>query len=113
MAPSPKLDSLELTLPPLGTLDGATVAPAHELTVETGATLAELTPQWEALAASAAAPPFLWPRWFAAWERAFAPGAIETVAVRAGAALVGVLPLLAGRRLHAAAANDHSPRFDA
>jgi CelD/BcsL family acetyltransferase involved in cellulose biosynthesis len=107
------LDDLELSLPPLTTLDDATAAPEGPLSIEQGATLAGLAPQWEALASSVGAPPFLWPRWFAAWERAFAPGGIEPVAVRAGTQLVGVLPLLARGRGLNAAANDHTPRFEA
>jgi CelD/BcsL family acetyltransferase involved in cellulose biosynthesis len=113
MAHTRTLDARELSLPPLTTIDDATVAPAHELTVDAGATLAALTPRWEALAAATHAPPFLWPRWFAAWERAFAPGAIEAVAVRHGDSLVGVMPLLPRRRTVYAAANDHTPRFGA
>jgi CelD/BcsL family acetyltransferase involved in cellulose biosynthesis len=99
--------------PPLTTLDDATRAQAGPLTVEHGAATTELAPQWEALADTVGASPFLRPRWFAAWERAFAPRGIELVTVRSGGRLTGVLPLLKRARGVRGAANDHTPLFGA
>jgi len=66
--------------------------------------------EWEQLAAETRAAPWLWPGWFAAWGRAFAPGE-ELVAccARDGTRLraVGVFRM-SGRRLDSAA-NVHTP----
>jgi CelD/BcsL family acetyltransferase involved in cellulose biosynthesis len=99
--------------PSLTTLDDATRHDGAPLTVEHGVAPVDVAPQWDALADAVGAPPFLRPRWFAAWERAFAPRGIELVTVRRGGRLAAVLPLLRRSRGLRGAANDHTPIFGA
>jgi CelD/BcsL family acetyltransferase involved in cellulose biosynthesis len=99
--------------PPLTTLDDATRPDTAPLTVEHGVAITDVAPQWDALADAVGASPFLHPRWFAAWERAFAPRGIELVTARRGDRLAAVLPLLKRSRGLRGAANDHTPAFGA
>jgi CelD/BcsL family acetyltransferase involved in cellulose biosynthesis len=99
--------------PPLTTLADATHRGRAPLTVEHGVAPTDVAPQWDALADDVGAPPFLRPRWFAAWQRAFAPRGIELVTVHRGDRLAAVLPTLKRSRGIRAAANDHTPMFGA
>lgn len=99
--------------PPLTTLDDATHVRAGQLTVQHAVALTDVAPQWDALADSLGASPFLRPRWFAAWESAFAPRGVELLTARRDDRLVGVLPLLRRARGVRGAANDHTPVFGA
>jgi CelD/BcsL family acetyltransferase involved in cellulose biosynthesis len=100
-------------MPSLATLADATREAPERLTVEWGASLAELAPQWEALADASGAAPFLRPRWFAAWERAFAPRGVDLLAVRRAGQLAAVLPVHRRSGSVRGAANDHTPVFGA
>ena len=52
-----------------------------------------LATEWDALADSSKAPPFLRPGWVAAWWRAFGKGTLEILTARRRGCVVGVLPL--------------------
>jgi CelD/BcsL family acetyltransferase involved in cellulose biosynthesis len=70
-----------------------------------------LAPEWEALAERAGATPFLRPGWFAAWERAFAPGRIELLTVRREDRLAAVMPVLRVGQALRSPTNEHSHDF--
>lgn len=70
--------------------------------------------EWEELARHQAAPPFMRPGWFAAWQRAFGRGALELVSSRApGGELTGVVPVTRRGGVVSGLANWHSPGFGA
>src|SRR5918912_872407 len=72
----------------------------------------EVRDAWEELARGTRAVPWLWPGWFEAWQRAFAPDARLTLCVlRDEARVVALLPLLQTRRRLSAPANVHSPGY--
>ncbi len=83
--------------------------------------LTRIEREWDQLARRWAPDnPFIHPLWISAWWRAFGEGArLHLLAVRDGAQLVGVLPLMYSRvwiygmpmRRLGATANDHTPRF--
>jgi CelD/BcsL family acetyltransferase involved in cellulose biosynthesis len=100
-------------MPSLGTLAAATRPREADLTLLVGEQLAGVAPEWDALADETGAPPFLRPRWFAAWSAAFHPRGLELITVRSQGRLVGVLPLLGRGRVLRGAANDHTPMFGA
>jgi CelD/BcsL family acetyltransferase involved in cellulose biosynthesis len=71
---------------------------------------APIAAEWDALATTLGAAPFLRPGWVTAWAEAFAPGRLLVLAARRGEELVGVLPLQRSRgRVLAGAANPHTP----
>lgn len=69
----------------------------HSLSIETVTDLAgleELAPHWQALYRRCPnATPFQSPEWLLAWWRAFAPGVLNTLAIRHNGRLVGLAPL--------------------
>lgn len=70
-----------------------------------------LAPEWEALADRVGATPFLRAGWFAAWERAFAPGELEVLTVRREDRLAGVLPYLRAGPALRSPTNGHTHDF--
>jgi CelD/BcsL family acetyltransferase involved in cellulose biosynthesis len=72
---------------------------------------ADLWDEWDELAERTAAPPFLRPGWFAAWQRAYGRGELRLLSVRDGADLAGVLPLRSAGRATLSATNTHSPLY--
>lgn len=69
-----------------------------------------LTAEWEELARETAAPPWVWPGWFTAWNRAFAPGELlvpHCARVDGRLRAIGIFRQC-GRRIESAA-NIHSP----
>ncbi|MEJ1159868.1 GNAT family N-acetyltransferase [Prosthecomicrobium sp. N25] len=63
-------------------------------TIEDGAGLESLAPEWSTLwAAIPAASPFQRPEWALAWWRHFRPGRLRAIAVREDGRLVGLAPL--------------------
>ncbi len=66
---------------------------------------------WDALAESAGAPPFLHPGWIVAWVRAFGRGELYLVETRRDDALAAVLPMLRRGNSLRAPANWHTPMF--
>ena len=81
-----------------------------EIEVHTG--LTDIAVEWDALADTIGAPPFVRPGWFNAWWAAFGLGHPEVIAVRRAGSLVGVLPLYRRRGLLGSATNWHSPAFE-
>jgi CelD/BcsL family acetyltransferase involved in cellulose biosynthesis len=69
-----------------------------------------LRAEWDELAMTAAAGPFMRPGWFRAWERAFAGDRVE-VAVLEDAGIHALAPLVRDQRVLRAAVNDHTPGF--
>ena len=67
--------------------------------------------EWEDLAAATKATFFSRPQWFLAWADAFADGDLYCLTARHGARLVGVLPLVRGRRAFKAAVNSETVRY--
>src|ERR1700754_2272071 len=58
----------------------------------------ELEREWDELAVRSGSPPFVRPGWIREWMAAFAPGqGVQVVAVKRGAELTAVLPLVSGR----------------
>jgi len=70
-----------------------------------------LVPEWEHLARSIGASPFLWPGWFLAWWRAFGRGRLQILASYENGRLTGVLPLHKVRGTLSSATNYHTPLF--
>jgi CelD/BcsL family acetyltransferase involved in cellulose biosynthesis len=70
-----------------------------------------LAPDWEALAERVGATPFLRPGWFAAWERAFAPGRLELLTAKSGDRLAAVLPFVRAGETLRSPTNEHSHDF--
>jgi CelD/BcsL family acetyltransferase involved in cellulose biosynthesis len=67
--------------------------------------------EWERLAESVGASPFLWPGWFQAWWRAFGRGALRIIAVYEEGALTGILPLRRSIGALVSPTNYHTPLF--
>jgi CelD/BcsL family acetyltransferase involved in cellulose biosynthesis len=85
-----------------------------ETTGDLGGGLAVSLPgagEWDELADSAQAPPFLRPGWIAAWLRAFGGGELQTIEVRRGGELAAILPMVQQRGRLRAPANWHTPMF--
>src|SRR5690348_13733554 len=74
---------------------------------------ADIEAEWEELALTLGAPPFIRPGWFRAWYDAFGKGDCEVVTVTAGGRLVGVAPITGGRTRVRAPVNWHTPFFTA
>ena len=70
--------------------------------------LETLEAEWDELASTSAAAPFLRPGWHAAWWRSFGQGAPAVLAVRRRGVLAAVLPLRRGRGSLRSASNWHS-----
>jgi CelD/BcsL family acetyltransferase involved in cellulose biosynthesis len=70
-----------------------------------------LVSEWEHLARSTGASPFLWPGWFGAWWRAFGRGRLRLITVYEDGQLVGVLPLRKVRGTLSSTTNYHTPLF--
>ena len=66
---------------------------------------------WDVLADTTAAAPFLRPGWFRAWHRAYGQGELQLLTVRRGNDLAGVLPLELRGRATLSTTNTHSPLF--
>lgn len=79
--------------------------------VDTVATIDPVRDEWDALARSAAAEPFLWPGWFDAWQTGFRRSGLEVVVARRDGALVGVMPLHRDAGVTRSATNHHSALF--
>jgi CelD/BcsL family acetyltransferase involved in cellulose biosynthesis len=72
----------------------------------------EVRDEWEELARSTRAAPWLWPGWFEAWQPAFAPDARLTLGVlRDEDRVVALMPLLQTKGRLSAPANFHSPGY--
>jgi CelD/BcsL family acetyltransferase involved in cellulose biosynthesis len=80
-------------------------------TVERRADIAQIAPEWDALADRVGAAPFLRPGWLGAWLEAFPAGRPAILTVREGGELKGVLPLLRGSALLTSPSNSHTPLF--
>jgi CelD/BcsL family acetyltransferase involved in cellulose biosynthesis len=65
---------------------------------------------WEELASSTKAGPFMRPGWFLAWGKAFGTADIE-VAANAGTSLEALVPLIRAKRGLRSPVNEHSPEF--
>ena len=72
---------------------------------------AGLSSEWEALADNVGAPPWMRPRWFEIWWRAFGAGGPFVLAARRGTELVGIAPMLDEKRAFRSPTNYHSPVF--
>ncbi len=72
---------------------------------------AGLSSEWEVLADNVGAPPWMRPRWFEIWWRAFGSGELFVLAARRGTALVGIAPMLDEKRAFRSPTNYHSPMF--
>src|SRR5829696_4785675 len=70
-----------------------------------------LADDWERLAESTKATPFLWPGWFGAWWRAFGTGRLHILSAHEDGRLVGVLPLIEFRRALSSLTNAESGCF--
>src|SRR6266487_4001768 len=71
----------------------------------------EIREEWEALAESVGAAPWLRPGWFAAWWASFGSGKIRVLRLRRGARLVGVVPLRERLTGVGSLTNYHTPEF--
>jgi CelD/BcsL family acetyltransferase involved in cellulose biosynthesis len=72
-----------------------------------------LEAEWESLALTTGAAPFLRPGWVRAWMAAFAPGRqLHAVVVRRGPELVALLPVLVSRRGVAVPVNAQTPLME-
>jgi CelD/BcsL family acetyltransferase involved in cellulose biosynthesis len=67
--------------------------------------------EWDALADSVEAPPFLRLGWIAAWLRAFGDGELEVIELRRGEELAAVLPMVHRRGRLCSPVNWHTPMF--
>lgn len=85
----------------------------HTATLRTGieAPTPALLQQWDELATSLSAPPFLFPGWTRAWWRAFGRGRLELATVRSGTELLCVMPLRRGPAALRSPTNAHTPLF--
>ncbi len=70
-----------------------------------------LVSEWEHLARSTGASPFLWPGWFLAWWRAFGRGRLRILTAYEYGRLTGVLPLHKARGTLSSTTNYHTPVF--
>jgi len=70
-----------------------------------------LVPEWEHLARSIGAGPFLWPGWFLAWWRAFGRGRLRILTTYENGRLTGVLPLRKARGTLSSTTNYHTHLF--
>ncbi len=70
-----------------------------------------ISDEWEDLAASLHAAPFLWPAWTQAWWRAFGSGRLRILAAYRDGELSGVLPLRRLRSNLGSTTNAHTPLF--
>ena len=71
----------------------------------------DLWREWDVLADRMAAPPFLRPAWFVAWQRAYGDGDLRVLSVREGDRLAGVLPIEVRGRATLSPTNTHTPLF--
>src|SRR3954465_10411119 len=67
-------------------------APSRALAT-TGDSPVDLWRDWDILADSVAAPPFLRPDWIAAWHRAYGNGELRLLSVQDGRDLTGIVPI--------------------
>src|SRR5215203_4723506 len=70
-----------------------------------------LVAEWERLARSVEASPFLWPGWIGAWWSAFGAGQLQILTVREHGHVTGVLPLRKLRGALLSTTNPHTPLF--
>ena len=70
-----------------------------------------LVSEWEHLARSIGAGPFLWPGWFLTWWRAFGRGRLQILTAYEDGRLTGVLPLLKARGTLSSTTNYHTHLF--
>jgi CelD/BcsL family acetyltransferase involved in cellulose biosynthesis len=83
--------------------------PEVDHSIEVGS-VETLAPEWRDLAERTAAPPWAWPEWFGAWQRAFSPNTpLVAYVARSGGRLSGVGAFRWQHRRLEAAANVHSP----
>jgi CelD/BcsL family acetyltransferase involved in cellulose biosynthesis len=67
--------------------------------------------EWEQLAESCSALPWMRPGWIGAWWNAFGAGRVRVSEVRDGGELAGVLPLYSRRGVVSSLSNWHTPEF--
>jgi CelD/BcsL family acetyltransferase involved in cellulose biosynthesis len=70
-----------------------------------------LVAEWECLAGSVEASPFLWPGWIGAWWRAFGTGQLQILTLRENGQVTGVLPLRKFSGALLSTTNPHTPLF--
>jgi len=73
--------------------------------------LDHITVEWDELADRTRAVPFVRPGWIGAWWDAFGHGAIETLTLRRGERLAGVLPCYGDLGWLRSPTNDQTPQF--
>jgi CelD/BcsL family acetyltransferase involved in cellulose biosynthesis len=73
--------------------------------------LEDLREEWDSLAESTSAAPFLRPGWIEAWWRAFGAGRLLVLAASEGGAITGVLPIVRRRDCVGSPTNWHTPIF--
>src|SRR3954468_22620170 len=74
-------------------------------------TIGSLREEWEALADSLSAPPFLHPGWIAAWCADFASRSPSVLALRRDGRLAGLVPFVEDPTGTRSPTNWHTPRF--
>jgi CelD/BcsL family acetyltransferase involved in cellulose biosynthesis len=71
----------------------------------------EFASEWESLANRVGAPPWARPQWTSIWWQAFGSGQLTVFYVRRGTTVVGVAPMVHGRRAVSSPTNYHSPGY--
>lgn len=82
------------------------------VTLEVAGSLDPLAAEWEELAATTGASPFVHPGWIEAWWGSFGQGSLRILAARRAGRLIGVLPLQLRRGVVRTPTNEHTPAFD-
>jgi CelD/BcsL family acetyltransferase involved in cellulose biosynthesis len=82
-----------------------------EMRVETRNSVGALTAEWEELANSVTAEPWVRPGWVEPWWEAFGAGGLRILALRRDGRLAGVLPLMEDDGVVRSTSNWHTPEF--
>ena len=73
--------------------------------------LGQIAAEWDELADRTRAVPFVRPGWIGAWWDAFGDGALQTLTLRQGQRLAGVLPYHGDHKWLRSPTNDQTPQF--